>query len=495
MPIVRHRQLGIGVDARRWSAQVLTLLREFPSLVVVDDIDSLESGDEDVKRTGSCSSVRRSSPTNSGAGWRSWRVEFFSLKVPATRSKVLFTSRRTIFGMGKSTTLVAGLEGKDAELFVKNRCRLMGLDPEAYTKDVTQRIVAATDGSPLFIEDLLRLSSSAKSPQAALDMWEGKHGHEARRYALRRECELLSSGARDVLMAACTASGSVTVSELASIVGLKEEEVPPALQELQKLFLVPKPTFVEGEQRFSVNQNTRSLVRDVYGDSEQWRRLGNAYQAITRGLPAGGRTRIGAIIRQCGVLSRSGQHTQAEKVMKSALSLHPSNPDLIGFLGRIYKAWVPPRIADAREQFARGAQLKCTRIEMYDHWARMEMKEREWTRAAEAAEAGLVTIPGSGQLLSLAGRARSRLAKELMGGLHHDKALRESTQARSHLEAALKTVPRSEASSRSVVFRALVLLCKTRGDTRGADRFLQRWRRELPDDEWAQQEEQRLASR
>jgi hypothetical protein len=55
--------------------RVLELLSAFPALLVIDDIDSLESKDEDV-------------------------IEFFSLQVPRTASKVLFTSRRTIFGMG-----------------------------------------------------------------------------------------------------------------------------------------------------------------------------------------------------------------------------------------------------------------------------------------------------------------------------------------------------------------------------------------------------------
>ncbi len=53
--------------------RVLELLNEFPALVIVDDIDSLESKNENV-------------------------IEFFSFHVPETRSKVLFTSRRTIFG-------------------------------------------------------------------------------------------------------------------------------------------------------------------------------------------------------------------------------------------------------------------------------------------------------------------------------------------------------------------------------------------------------------
>jgi hypothetical protein len=52
-------------------------------LVVVDDIDSVEQDGEDV-------------------------IEFFSLTVPQTKAKVLFTSRRVIWGMAKTTTGMPG---------------------------------------------------------------------------------------------------------------------------------------------------------------------------------------------------------------------------------------------------------------------------------------------------------------------------------------------------------------------------------------------------
>ena len=151
------------------------------------------------------------------------------------------------------------------------------------------------------------MSISAKSPGAALTMWRESKGSEVRRYALERECELLTQNARDVLLAGCAAKGSVSFSELSSIVGVDDESVSVALQELRTLFLVPAPKFVEGEQRFNLNVNTRSLVREVYGKTDQWSRIHAAYQTITKGLPSGGRSKIGAIIRQCGLLVRSSR--------------------------------------------------------------------------------------------------------------------------------------------------------------------------------------------
>ena len=396
-------------------ARVLELLDGFPALVVVDDVDSLDAENEDA-------------------------IEFFSFQAPKTRSKILFTSRRTVFGMGGSTTHVSNFSQDDAERFIRNRCELMQLDQGAFTSLVIGEITKVTDGSPLYIEDLLRLSISAKSPGAALTMWRDHAGSEVRRYALARECELLSRRARDILLASCVVKGSVSFSELANIVGVGDEDVSAALQDLQRLFLVPAPKFVEGEQRFSLNINTRALVREVYGQTDEWRRVKSAYESITKGLPAGGRSKVGAIIRQCGLLVRSGRQEEAERVMAKALADRPGDPDLYGFSGWIYKSWEPPRLADARKHFVRSGQLKCLKEDMYEHWARMEMKQREWTKAASAAEEGLKLLPDSAVLSYLAGRVRGELSKELLGGLHQDRALKEAGVAQRHLEHALASV-------------------------------------------------------
>ena len=87
-------ELTHGIETKR--ARVLELLSNFPALVVVDDIDSLESEDEDA-------------------------IEFFTFSVPQTKSKVLLTSRRVVFGMGKATTHIGGFNEADSERFIRSR--------------------------------------------------------------------------------------------------------------------------------------------------------------------------------------------------------------------------------------------------------------------------------------------------------------------------------------------------------------------------------------
>jgi hypothetical protein len=90
-----HSEINTPTQSK--SQKVLELFNEFPALVIVDDVDSL-----DVNRRGS--------------------NEFFSLTVPRTHSKVLFTSRRQIFGMGKTTTNISGFEKADGYKFIESRC-------------------------------------------------------------------------------------------------------------------------------------------------------------------------------------------------------------------------------------------------------------------------------------------------------------------------------------------------------------------------------------
>ncbi len=109
---------------------------------------------------------------------------------------------------------------------------------------------------------------------------------------------MLTSGARKVLLSAAIWPGPVSFSEMEALAGSSGDFVTASFQELQKLFLVPKPRLIDGEERFEINVNTRSLVREVFGTSEDYRRIQSAHKAIASGIPKLGRGAVGALIRQ-----------------------------------------------------------------------------------------------------------------------------------------------------------------------------------------------------
>ena len=149
--------------------------------------------------------------------------------------------------------------------------------------------------------------------------------------------------------------------------------------------------------------------------------------------------------------------------------------------------------ADARRQFNRAAELRSVKEEMYEHWARMDMSQREWTKAATAAEKGFeVDASLCGVKLLGPERARSQTGRELLGGLHHDRATKENELARAHLDHAYAAFEKGDRVSREDICRALVQLCETVKDPRGILRFLRLWKREVPDDYRLDTETQRL---
>lgn len=461
-------EISNPIESKR--KRVIELLTEFPALIVVDDIDSLESENENV-------------------------IEFFSLELPQTKSKVLFTSRRTIFGMGGATTHVGSFDYQDGEKFILSRCQLMELDPSIFNKGIIKEIIRVSEGSPLYIEDLMRLAAMMPAKEA-IKIWEQKGGNEARRYTLGRECDLLTADARRVLIGTCIYLGAVSFAEIETVLGITPEILTSALQELQKLFLVPKPRLIEGEQRFEVNVNTRALVRDVYGSTDLYRRIEAAHKTITEGVSKTGRGDIAAIIRQSVFQVKASKHQEAERLLLKALEKYHSDPEIMAFLGWVYKTWHPPRITDAREFFIRAWQLKHKNQEMYEHWCKMEIKELEWTKAAEAAEKGLKLIPNNKLLLYLAGYTRNRLGKDLLGGLHKTKAQKELSEARNYLEKALKVNldqgHRDEALN-SDIYRALALTCELSKDIKSMEYYFKRWLKDHPDDPDALSEWERVA--
>ncbi len=449
-------EVSNGTEAKR--ARVLDLCDEFPALIVVDDIDTLDSTDEDV-------------------------IEFFSFTVPQTASKVLLTSRRVIWGMANTTTQVEGFSASDVGRFITSRCQLFGMDRKIFDSSLVSEIRRVTEGSPLYIEDLMRLIC-VMPPAAATKAWGEKQGQAARQYALGRELEQLTREARQVLIAACFYSASVSFAELKAITGLGDSALMDSLSQLQGLFLVPKPTLIEGEARFEINVNIRTLVRETERKSEFYRSIEAAFKSVSGALPRVGRGDIAALIRQAVLLVKNGEEQQAEALLLRALEIYPNDPDLMGVLGFVYRRMQPPRYTDARAYFQRSHQLNSKTDEMYKHWAKMEMDLREWTKAAEAAESGLLKRPNSKQLAYLAGFARSRLGQEMTARVQHVSAKTEQIRSLDHFNRALDIVSSSaeDQELNALIYRGLAISAFELSDRDRVKSAFARWRRDFPGD-------------
>jgi len=349
-----------------------------------------------------------------------------------------------------------------------------------------------TEGSPLYLEDLLRLCS-VMPIATAIGNWRDRAGDGARQYALGRELEMLTPRAKEVLVAACIPSKPVSHVEIEAMTGLSTDEIAGSLKELQKIFLVPKPALYEGEERYNVNINTKLLVRKGLGDQDSFRRIQEAFRNLTKGSGSGHDPVVSAAIRRAAVLVRAQEQAKAEAYLKNAISMRPNQPDLLAFLGWVYKAWVPRRITEAREQFLRAVQLKCSNADMYRHWFEMESEQKEWAKAAEAAEQGIKLAGETSLLLFNAGYAHGRLGRELLQGLHSEKAKEELLKSRRWLRMALRVSASGKDRPSSELFRALVLSAESLNRRDELVDYFKWWLKFYPGDIDARTEWARLA--
>lgn len=448
------------LDLKRKQDTCLEYLTVLPTLIVFDDVDTLDD--------------------------RSDAMSFFMRNIRSTCSRILLTSRRIPAFFGPAVTHVQGLSEKDSMEFIKSRIEMFGLQSVQFTNKSRRRMVEVCDGSPLYLQDLMRLCKLGERPSRAINLWKGKKGQAAREYTLLRELEMLGQAAEKVLLACALYEGYISLDEIRVITELSDDDCHEAIGALQGQFLVPEPRLFEGTSRFRLNENTRRLVCEAKAASDDL----HSYEMIIRSLRGGARaTEFGELIlryrRRAHYHVARGEYEQAEELLLSALKRYPGSAELYGKLGWTYKSWQPhQRYTDARSAFTRAAELNSSNEDMYWQWWFMEHGRQEWTAATEAAEKGLTILPTSVSLLFAAGLARSQQARRLLL-VNPERAGREARRAEVLLtKARVESVDRAASEIRirqffNRLYRAMLLnylrladIGLSLGDSQSADHYI-----------------------
>lgn len=413
-----HDGLELPLEGRR--EEVLALLDELPILLVADDLDSVSEDNEDV-------------------------IEFLTLDVPQTNSKVLFTSRRKFAGMGATSTVILGLPEEEALNFIMTRWEGDGFDKYKLGVPDRKKIVDVCEGSPLFMGDLMRLIASVAArtgdfnPRSIIADWSQHQGDSVRRYALQREMEMLTEKARRVLEAIAIAGRAVTLEDIAVLTAFNEQIVSASVDELRQLYLLTAPALEEEIPRFQVNGNLAILVRRELADTPREKELTAAYRALEGEEPAlGQKTPIRDITRQARLLINGKRLSEAERLLQKAISDFPASSHLLALLGFVYIEWNPRRTADARRQFERAAQLRHEDRAMFLAWSRIEYESGHWDKSIEAAEAGLRNRARKDpMLMQAAARAHIGKATAFRAAFHESKSTEAFAAADELLEGAV----------------------------------------------------------
>lgn len=466
-----------STDAKRGA--VLELLSEFPSLIVADDLDTVQYSDDSV-------------------------VQFLFYDVASVpETKVLATSRREIAGLSQAKTQVRGLTLREdasgpARDFLVSRAQLLDIDASTMTDRRVERICRLTEGSPLWMEDMLRLFRFY-APDRAIEQWRARDGSTAREYALSKEVEALGDRARMALQVFALAGKSFSIDDLSSILGTSDDDVVAAITELRRLYLLPGMSIVDDIPRYQINPNLASFVKNNFDDPVRRIKIENAIQGFLGRVPSGEEARaVADYRRQAEVFIRRGDVVSAQSVVQRGLDEHPNRATLFETLGRVHSMRGSEGVVEAREAFSRAHNLGRRAFELFDYWSDFELSRENWSEAARVAELGLETDGDADpRLLQRAGYARSRLAYALAQQLDSESADHQANVADRHLERALDLFSRrgGDVSWRSKAHRATVINASyLRRQELVCDR-LARWLEDLPDDHHAWREYSRQKDR
>lgn len=329
----------------------------WPSLIVVDDVDSLST--EDQKRA----------------------LEL-GMRTPSN-TKMLLTSR---VNFSYSPDNVLKLNGLSEEEFVKyvqvvrDRYKLPNIkDPKL------RQLRDVTGGSPLFTDSLLRLERGGLLLEQAIARWKNEKGLEVRKAALQREVEQLSKQAKRALYVISNAR-SASFVELLQILQYTEQTLGDALQELAGLFLVSSPS-IGREARYTVEPNTGLLVLEL-GQT-----LGIDHTALISALSrsrtdAVGISRekrsnlVGQAINEAIAFMRNGDIASGlNTVISASKKLKKPNADLLLAIGRFSLQLSPPDRERASKAFSQSYELGQRKKLLFDLWFETEYKRQDFDQA------------------------------------------------------------------------------------------------------------------
>jgi hypothetical protein len=458
-----------GSSSRERKAQALAELRSLPMLLIADDIDSLEIDDEDA-------------------------VQFLQTDVPPTGSKVLLTSRRRPFGL-RSVSEVRGMSVAEVAELVEAWRDSLSPAPDPVTNKTLKQIHGLTDGSPLFVEDLLRLAMFT-GMEPALSTWTGRAGDAAREYALKRELELLKPDARRLLEVVALSRDSVSLEECCVVLGsITVDDAQISAQELVRWNLISATPIVEDVPRFTISRNLSRLLTAQLKESDRAESIMNGLKQL-RGRSVG-RGRIDTVIRQAVALQKSGKQAEAEQTLRVGLEESPNASELHAMLGWVLTKWTPhPRNADADEEFGRAESLGGLSSESYYHWASAHLVAKESQQGLRIATRGVDAHPTDPGLWRLKARSESQIGLAASQSASQGAAEARFREADRSLLQAQRLCEAGHGHGHgqielSRVFSERLRLSKYVGDKTMIGEVLREWRLAIPNDPYRPEDPKR----
>jgi len=340
-----------------------------PSLVIVDDIDSLEVLEQR----------------------QALELGFL---LSGTKTKLLLTTRNNITYSGDICYTVRGIAKEEfQEFFEALMMRFPSPTRRIPKANEIDRIWEASKGSPLFAESILRLLSY-QTVGEAIGNWKGQAGDEVRKAALHREIIQLSSEAKRILLTLALLS-EASVAELSEVTGYESGRVSDAVNNLSSLYLVEAPR-LGSEHRIRVSETTGRLVlamqRELAADHV---RLEKAIRDFRRSAADGEHRStnklVGAAILQASALERQGKIPEALETLlhASRKTAKGKRGDLLAYIGHLHIKKVPADFELSRRACREAFNEGCFKSRLFETWFNSEWELGNFPVTEEVARVAL----------------------------------------------------------------------------------------------------------
>jgi len=398
-----------------------------PSLVVVDDIDSLEDSEQR----------------------QALELGFL---LSGTKTKLLLTTRNNIIYSGDVCYTVRGIEKPEFPAFFEAlMARFPSLTRTRPKSTEIDRIWDASKGSPLFAESILRLLAYQNVGEAIAN-WKGVAGDDVRKAALHREILQLSPEARRILLTLALLS-EASLAELAEVSGYDPAQVAAATHSLSSLFLVEAPK-LGSENRIRVSETTGRLVlsirRELVADYTRIEKIIRDFRATAQEGPKQTTNKlIGAAILQASALERQGKIEEALETLNHAIrkTAKGKRGDLLAYVGYLHSRKTPPEFELSRRACREAFNEACLKPRLFETWFSVEWELGNYPGTEEVARVALDKIiePVFEWKIRLAAALSSK-AHSQGGGRISLSVLPSYLEASRELSEAIRLAPLDEAN-------------------------------------------------
>ncbi|WP_412032882.1 RNA-binding domain-containing protein [Nitratireductor aquimarinus] len=338
---------------------VFDALQTFPSLVVVDDIDTLPAEEQN---------------------------NLFSLiqqlagRLHDTGSRFLFTSRLDL-GADTQRIPVQGFDEKEFTEYAKmvGETRDIVLEPH-----LIKRLHTASKGSPIFCSSIIRLASLGMSLPDAIKRWKEKEGEEVRRFAFERELKELTESQARALFALCSLS-ETTYLELKQVLEADEQILTQDLARLREFHLYASAGDPRTGAKLQVPEPIL-LMRDILEKRLQDPKRLEKECARLRSKSPRVNDQISLAIRSVLALWKEDDYEAAEITARTAVKSNRKSGDLHCLLGKCQLKLNPPRYNDAERSFSEAFLLKSRRVELVPGWLEAKKALYDWRGIVDLVE-------------------------------------------------------------------------------------------------------------